>query len=140
MSHCVVPSVPRGLSAIAISSETLMLRWQRPEKSNGIITRYEINWRTVNGTVDRRSKRSLTHGREEVLHGEPKQLHDIREHFIRNLAPYSVYSFKVREGTAEGWGPFTDRIQAITLEGGKLNSSSKAIHNIQYILTFFTYI
>jgi len=119
-----VPSVPRGLSAIAISSETLMLRWQRPEKSNGIITRYEIKWRTVNGTVDKRSKRSLTHGREEIIHGAPTQLHDIREHFIRNLAPYSVYSFKVREGTAEGWGPFTDRIQAITLEG----ESSPPLH------------
>ena len=130
-------SVPRDLSAIAISSETLMLRWHRPEKSNGIITRYEINWRAVNGTVDRRSKRSLTHGAEEVIHGVPKQLYDIREHFIRNLAPYSVYSFKVREGTAEGWGPFTDRIQAVTLEGGKLQSSSKSTNNISYILVFF---
>lgn len=53
-----------------------------------------------------------------MVHGVPNQLSEIREHFIRNLTPYTVYSFKVRERTATGWGPFTNRIQAVTLEGG----------------------
>ena len=48
----------------------------------------------------------------------PKELDEIREHFIRNLTPYSVYTFKVRERTATGWGPFSKKIQAVTLEGG----------------------
>ena len=54
-----------------------------------------------------------------MIHGVPNQLSEIREHFIRNLTPYTVYSFKVRERTAAGWGPFTNRIQAVTLEGGQ---------------------
>lgn len=56
---------------------------------------------------------------EESINGTPKELIEIREHFIRNLAPYSMYSFRVRERTANGWGPFTKKIEAMTLEGGR---------------------
>ena len=115
-----MPSVPRNLKAVVISSNVVKLRWKRPEKSNGIITQYQINWIKVKSALDR-SRRSLGHSLEEVIYGVPQQLNEIREHFIRNLTPYSTYNFKVRERTPIGWGPFSNRIHAVTFEGGRLS-------------------
>ena len=67
-----------------------------------------------------RIRRSALVNDENIVKKPLKDLNQIREYFIRNLTPYSIYSFRVREKTARGWGPFTKPIQAATLEGGEL--------------------
>ena len=110
--------MPRHLQATVISSNSVKLTWTRPEKSNGMITEYQIKWKQILGAFERMRRSVLADG-ERSINGTPVELIEVREHFIRNLTPHSTYSFRVREKTATGWGPFTKKIQAVTNEGGR---------------------
>ena len=45
----VAPSAPRDLVATETSSQSLTLEWTRPEKLNGVVTKYIVKW-AVNGS------------------------------------------------------------------------------------------
>lgn len=97
----------------------MRLQWRQPQNTNGIIISYQINWMKIKDQIDRIRRSALVND-ENSINKPLKDLNQIREYFIRNLTPYSIYSFRVRERTAQGWGPFTKPIQAGTLEGGML--------------------
>ena len=97
----------------------MRLQWRQPQNTNGIIISYQINWKKIKDQMDR-IRRSALVSDEDSVNKPLKDLSQIREYFIRNLTPYSIYTFRVREKTTKGWGPFTKPIQAATLEGGML--------------------
>ncbi|XP_065069136.1 receptor-type tyrosine-protein phosphatase S-like isoform X1 [Rhopilema esculentum] len=111
-----VPSAPRELQVMGMDSSSLKLTWKRPQNSNGMITAYQINWEMTHSSLSRLT-RSVNSQGTSIIQGVPADLNEIRQHFIRNLKPFSIYGVRVRERTVNGWGPFTRKVEAATFEG-----------------------
>eukprot|EP00794_Sanderia_malayensis_P007797 gene7797-8643_t len=120
-----VPSAPRHLQATALSSNSIQLVWIIPAQQNGIITTIEIRWKQLSNTQIRRKRQTAVSGNEHsiVIAVQQQALGMTRKHVVSKLEPYTVYSFRVRERTVNGWGLFTDSIQMTTQEAA---SSSPA--------------
>lgn len=43
-----IPSAPLGLEASFLSSQSIHLRWRKPDRPNGVITKYVIYWKRFN--------------------------------------------------------------------------------------------
>ena len=107
---------------MGMDSYTLKLTWKRPQNSNGMITAYQINWEMTRSSLSRFT-RSVSSQGTSIIQDIPTDLNEIRQHFIRNLKPFSIYGVRVRERTVDGWGPFTRKVEAATFEGGLFNRS-----------------
>lgn len=93
---------------------------------------FELRWKRVKSKSSR-TKRSLQPEQEHRIEKPvtvditSTGINDVRQYFLKYLLPFSIYSFRVRERTVRGWGPFTASMQAATLEGGKHLSFSGLI-------------
>uniref|UniRef100_A0A673Z9X3 Receptor-type tyrosine-protein phosphatase kappa n=1 Tax=Salmo trutta TaxID=8032 RepID=A0A673Z9X3_SALTR len=89
--------------------EKMILKWREPAQTYGIITQYEISYKTVSSfdpelDLSNQSGKVLKHSNET-------------SHIFLGLYPGSTYSFTLRASTAKGYGPpvitqFTTKISA----------------------------
>ncbi|XP_064848149.1 receptor-type tyrosine-protein phosphatase mu-like [Oncorhynchus masou masou] len=89
--------------------EKMVLKWREPAQTYGIITQYEISYKTVSSfdpelDLSNQSGKVLKHSNET-------------SHIFLGLYPGSTYSFSLRASTAKGYGPsvitqFTTKISA----------------------------
>ncbi|XP_045069432.1 receptor-type tyrosine-protein phosphatase mu-like, partial [Coregonus clupeaformis] len=89
--------------------EKMILKWREPAQTYGIITQYEISYKTVSSfdpelDLSNQSGKVLKHANET-------------SHIFLGLYPGSTYSFTLRASTAKGYGPpvitqFTTKISA----------------------------
>ena len=114
----VVPTAPRDLQANSVDGYTIRVTWKPPLKLNGVIHKFEVSWKKERSRLIKVRRRNLVMGQE---HSDEHAftVGQIREHFLRNLDPYSVYKIRVRERTAKDWSPFTNFVEADTPEGSK---------------------
>uniref|UniRef100_A0A8K9VB52 protein-tyrosine-phosphatase n=1 Tax=Oncorhynchus mykiss TaxID=8022 RepID=A0A8K9VB52_ONCMY len=89
--------------------EKMILKWREPAQTYGIITQYEISYKTVSSfdpelDLSNQSGKVLKHSNET-------------SHIFLGLYPGSTYSFTLRASTTKGYGPsvitqFTTKISA----------------------------
>ncbi|XP_042164113.1 receptor-type tyrosine-protein phosphatase mu-like isoform X2 [Oncorhynchus tshawytscha] len=89
--------------------EKMILKWREPAQTYGIITQYEISYKTVSSfdpelDLSNQSGKVLKHSNET-------------SHIFLGLYPGSTYSFNLRASTVKGYGPsvitqFTTKISA----------------------------
>nr|XP_046216543.1 receptor-type tyrosine-protein phosphatase mu-like isoform X2 [Oncorhynchus gorbuscha] len=89
--------------------EKMILKWREPAQTYGIITQYEISYKTVSSfdpelDLSNQSGKVLKHSNET-------------SHIFLGLYPGSTYSFTLRASTIKGYGPsvitqFTTKISA----------------------------
>ncbi|CAB1326917.1 unnamed protein product [Coregonus sp. 'balchen'] len=92
--------------------EKMILKWREPAQTYGIITQYEISYKTVSSfdpelDLSNQSGKVLKHANET-------------SHIFLGLYPGSTYSFTLRASTAKGYGPpvitqFTTKISGQSL-------------------------
>ena len=92
MSLIVVPTEPRSLTAVDSTDSTMTLSWMEPDMPNGIIIRYQVEYRVT--STDQSS----------ILLQNATSLPTI----LTGLLPYTEYSFRVAAVTREGIGPYTN--------------------------------
>ncbi|XP_019632351.1 PREDICTED: angiopoietin-1 receptor-like [Branchiostoma belcheri] len=91
------PGPPQGLQAAQISHNTVHLTWQPPLRTNGVIRSYTVQY-----------GESVTC---ETLEFSPKEVttsDGSTTTVIRDLVPYTNYTFRVRGATSAGGGDFSN--------------------------------
>ena len=77
----VVPSVPRLLEIVSVSSTSVTLQWIPPEPPNGVITQYSLNGQTINIS------------------------NNVLMYTVGGLSPDTMHSLHLRAHTIVGEGP-----------------------------------
>ena len=107
----LVPSSPINLTCLSKNSTSILLQWQKPEQTNGVIKVFKI--------VYARGKIS-----KEVYHFADLQ-HSVYRIWLINLQPNQNYNIKLNAATGDepnyNWGSFTETIIITTCEGSKQN-------------------
>lgn len=97
--YCVTeedrPEVPAGIKAVASSATSIIVSWQPPLRSNGIITSYSVNVRSV--------------GPEGKWYRRALQPHET-SYLAENLHKKNQYEFNIAAVTSVGDGPRTPSI------------------------------
>ena len=99
--HYVItePSVPRSLMFNFISFTTITVSWMPPLMPNGLITRYDLEFKELNDTLFTRRFPSANR----------------RNYTIIDLTPNTIYVIRIAAVTVVGRGPFTTNMTNITL-------------------------
>ena len=89
-AHCFLlePTAPRSLTIVSTTDNTVTLSWKTPDPANGIITHYQVDYKTRNGSYS-----SL----------EPFNTNLI--HTITRLISNTEYNIRVTAFTVVGDGP-----------------------------------
>ena len=92
---------PQNLTINVLSSTSVQLSWEPPIQTthNGILRTYHIL--VVNNNSDILVDSSVT------------------THNISNLTPFTRYSFQIRAENNAGVGPYSEAVNATTLEDGE---------------------
>nr|XP_055073733.1 receptor-type tyrosine-protein phosphatase S-like isoform X2 [Misgurnus anguillicaudatus] len=96
-------SPPRNIQARIISQNTMMVRWDEPEKPNGQIKGYRVYY-----TMDPSEVKSMW------------QIHNVQDSVIttiQSLEPLRTCTIRVLAFTSVGDGPFSDPIHVKVLQG-----------------------
>ncbi|XP_044256980.1 tyrosine-protein phosphatase 99A isoform X3 [Tribolium madens] len=93
-----VPSKPRDLTVLEVSSNTIMLRWTQPEKPNGAIEGYRVYYMYNNYT-------SVDMNRDRIKPVSPYITYN-----LTNLKPYTEYKIWVKAFTRNHEGEPSDPI------------------------------
>ena len=97
ISLIVVPTVPRSLTSVDATDANVTLQWMDPDMPNGVITRYQVEYRAAftNQPFVSLNATSLTY-------------------MVTGLSPFTVYDFRVAAATRVGLGPYTDVVTIFT--------------------------
>jgi len=83
VSHCyhlysyLVPSEPLGLEASFLSTESVYLKWRKPDQPNGVITKYVVYWQPSSYSFWREQNRLDWCNRDVksgVIHGTDEKI------------------------------------------------------------------
>ncbi|XP_046841964.1 titin-like isoform X3 [Xenia sp. Carnegie-2017] len=91
-----VPSEPRNVRALNVSSTQLNVSWDEPEKFNGILLSYTVYYKRI-----RDDNNEVVHS---MNYESTNTLPDVRTLNLTNLKKYSVYEVKVSASTVIGEG------------------------------------
>lgn len=95
------PACPQGVTAKEVSSDSILLVWQAPEKDNGLpVQQYIVHHKPYKGSFNQVYK-----GRERCF-------------LVTNLAPNQVHIFQVQATNRAGTGERSDRTAVRTLPEG----------------------
>ncbi|XP_049786375.1 Down syndrome cell adhesion molecule-like protein Dscam2 [Schistocerca cancellata] len=83
-----VPDKPEDIKALAANAKTLLISWKKPKSPNGIIKRYNLYMRSLDGA----------HLLKEEYEIPPSQTH----YFVSHLVPHHRYEFWVTAATMVG--------------------------------------
>ena len=97
------PTSPQFVNVDAISSTSLNVTWQPPKEANGVILNYIIYYQRVESD-ERYSTVAMSTERNKI---------------IKNLKPYTNYSFEVAANTSVGYGNNSDSKIGQTKQAGK---------------------
>ena len=100
---CLAPTPPRNLVVEVRSSTSILVKWQAPDKANGIIQRYVIKYGTAQDSLDERA----TAGRAWST-----------SHILANLEEFTTYYIQVQADTSVS-GQSSIIVNAKTFEDGK---------------------
>ena len=118
----IVPGIPGDLFVNEINSTTIIVTWDEPDVTNGIITMYEIIYSSGNHTIldDNATVVEVTATRNNVY-----------QFIIDGLDPFTVYTFAVRAFTRIGAGNLTDTFSIYTDPFSKYSSyiASHTLYN-----------
>jgi len=89
--YCLVPSVPRSLMIVTATTTSVTISWMSPEPLNGIITRYDVQYKRISDS----SYTSVNPQNTEL------------SRTITGLTRNIVYECRVRAATILGNGPYT---------------------------------
>ena len=103
-------------TSVQTNKSEATLQWRIPIVSgrNGIITSYEIHWRSANTQTS-----PITYKVSQPNFTHPEQI----SRTIQDLAPYTTYTWRVAAVNVNGTGPFSAWDNFRTKEDGK-NSCS----------------
>ena len=93
------PSAPQSLIASDITYTTISVSWRPPLMPNGIILRYDLEFKETNDPLFTRRFPSPTQ----------------RNYVITDLSPGTTYVFRIAAVTIVGHGPFTTNMTNTTL-------------------------
>ena len=99
-----VPTAPRSLTAVNATDISVTLSWMEPNMPNGIITRYQVEYR-------------LTFSDQSFASQNTTSL----TYTVTGLSPFTEYDVRVAAATRVGLGPVTDVVSIFTT--GKLPRS-----------------
>lgn len=110
LSPTAPSSSPQNVFAYVISSTEIIVQWNEVAEidQNGIITEYEIMYEpftTFGGLIPASDSDTISSLNMSVS--------------ISNLQEYVWYNFSMSASTAEGFGPYSERISVLTAEDGK---------------------
>ena len=95
------PSAPRILVAKEVTSTSVLMTWQAPERDNGLpVNEYLVRMKTYQGCFE-----TVFRGRERCFQ-------------TTNLACNTVHIFEVQAGNKAGTGAFSERLAVRTLPHG----------------------
>ena len=105
MYDFIAPSIPGDFTVNEINSTAIIVRWNEPNVTNGIITMYEILYSLGNHSVldDNATVISVT-----------ATVNTSYEIIIGGLDHFTVYSVAVRAYTRIGAGNFTNTFRVLT--------------------------
>ena len=104
MCFLTAPTAPRSLMIVDVTDTTVTLSWMPPVSPNGIITRYQVQFRP-NDNSDDFNQQSTCSALTTVT--------------VMGLMSNTEYVFEVRATTRVGNGPFSNNV---TVHTGKLQS------------------
>ncbi|XP_031832745.1 neogenin protein frazzled isoform X7 [Nomia melanderi] len=119
-----VPSAPRNLSLVIVTTRFVTLRWQEPENTNGDSVHYKIYYKQEGGQ------------RERVI-----STHQKLEAMIPGLQPSMTYQFRVVALNARGPGMSSEVLQVTThteanVPGPPLNLEGQATSSVSITLSW----
>ena len=98
------PSAPKGLCAKEVTSSSILITWQLPEKDNGLpILEYSIRMKAWGGEF------------QDIYRGKDRLF------LATNLASNLVHIFEVKAGNKMGFGNADDKLAIRTLPPGAAN-------------------
>ena len=114
MACYAAPTTSPGLLSVRTNKREATLQWRIPIVSgrNGIITSYEIHWRSANTQTS-----PITHNVRQPNFTHPELI----PRTIQGLTPYTTYTWRVAAVNVNGRGPFSARGNFTTEEDGKNN-------------------
>jgi len=92
--YCSAPSVPRSLRIVNVSDTSVTISWMSPDPPNGIITRYDLQYKRINVSSYR-----LVNPQTTELSCK-----------ITGLECDTEYECRVRASTIVGNGPYTPNL------------------------------
>ena len=97
ISLIVVPTVPRSLSSVDATDANVTLQWMEPDMPNGVITRYQVEYRMAfsDDSFVSQNATSLTY-------------------IVTGLSPFTEYEFRVAAATRVGLGPYSGVVATFT--------------------------
>ncbi|XP_023168187.2 Down syndrome cell adhesion molecule-like protein Dscam2 isoform X2 [Drosophila hydei] len=96
-----VPEAPSDIKVVVSSPQSLFVSWQSPNEPNGVITKYSLYTRVVNG--------------REELNNEKRSLPSQQAYYeAKNLHPHMEYQFWVTASTRVGEGKSSRVVSQIT--------------------------
>ena len=93
-----MPTAPWSLAAVNATDTSVTLSWMEPNITNGIITRYQVEYRVISTdqtSIVLQNTTSLTY-------------------MVTGLSAYTEYSFRVAAATRTGLGPYTEFVSTLT--------------------------
>ncbi|KAL5011902.1 hypothetical protein ScPMuIL_010453 [Solemya velum] len=103
------PSKPRNFKVLLVNATSIHLEWEVPAYPNGVIMKYQIQYRLSDSTAAYDSILVASH------------YVALETHNVIDLDPFTSYIFRMRAATVQHgktlWGDFTDTIQARTNVG-----------------------
>ncbi|ESO84299.1 hypothetical protein LOTGIDRAFT_132259, partial [Lottia gigantea] len=94
-----IPSAPRITHLTGRMSDSFHVHWEPPQETNGVVIKYELQWRH-NSTL-----------RTRIIQGH---LANPMIAYVTNLKPYTEYKLRVAAFTGGGKGPFSEEHPALT--------------------------
>jgi len=93
----LAPTAPRSFNVHNSTDNTVSLSWMTPDPANGIITNYQLEYRSTPNSpfITLVNSTELTYR-------------------VTGLSPQTGYEFRVAAYTRVGMGPYTNTIQATT--------------------------
>ena len=98
ISLIIVPTVPRSLTSVDATDANMTLQWMEPDMPNGVITRYQVQYRVA-----------FTDGQTFVSLNSTSMTY-----VVTGLSPFTAYNFRVAAATREGLGPYTGVVTNFT--------------------------
>ena len=109
----IAPGIPGDLFVNEINSTAIMVTWNKPDVTNGIITMYEILYSSDNLTVL---------DDDATVVEVNSTMNDTYKLIIDGLDPFTVYTVAVRAFTRIGSGNLTDTFSIYTDPSSKRSS------------------
>ncbi len=103
MLHVAPTEPPQHIAMSTVSSQEAEIQWAPPNEAdrNGIIISYEVDITSVQASINYKINSSTT------------------SLILRDLLPFTTYSYRVAARTSAGLGPFSTPITFLTDEAGK---------------------